>query len=476
MRKPEHTKIRIIFVFAAAFLLSLSIYCYIRINELTKSYYLVDHTNSVKLELEKFASTIKDIESSSRGFLLTKDSVYLDEFYLHIRKIDSKIDSLRALTKDNRLQQIYVDTLESLAARRVSALVNVVSLGSIDKISVAQRVKNKTLRIYFRKHINKMMSVEEVKLKERTLLMERQSALTPLFTVLLMISALIALILSYYGINRELKISDQLKDNLEESKNQLTEKNETLQTSNENLAAVNKELEAFTYISSHDLQEPLRKIQTLISLVLEKESATLSDSGKNYLGRIRNSSERMQALIKDLLAYSRVSAEEFQLEETCLNKIINEVIEDLDEELKAKNAVVEVKGDTKIVVIPTQFRQLLTNLISNATKFSHENVTPRIIIETKTIMGNSLPFEKAIPGKNYTLITVSDNGIGFDRQYRERIFEVFQRLYSDQQYTGTGIGLAIVKKIVENHNGFISADSNEGEGAVFSIYIPALFV
>ncbi len=473
MRKPKHTKIRLIFICATAFLLSLSIYCYFRINDLTKSYYLVGHTNTVKLELEKFASTIKDIESSSRGFLLTKDSIYLDEFYLHLKKIDPKIDLLRVLTKDNKRQQIYVDTLEKLTAKRVSAIVDAVKIGSVDKIPEAQREKNKTLRLHFRKHINMMMSVEEAKLKQRTRLMERQSSLTPLFTVLLMISALIALILSYYGINRELKISDQLKDHLEESKNLLTEKNETLQTSNENLAAVNKELEAFTYISSHDLQEPLRKIQTLISLMFEKESAALSDSGKNYLNRIRNSSERMQALIKDLLAYSRVSTEEFQFAETCLNLMINEVIEDLDEELKAKNAVVEVKGETRIVVIPTQFRQLLTNLISNAVKFSREGIDPHIVIESKTVSSSEVNFEKAVPGKNYTLFTVSDNGIGFDRQYRERIFEVFQRLYSDQQYAGTGIGLAIVKKIVENHHGFISAESKEGAGAVFSVYIPS---
>ncbi|AWI26944.1 sensor histidine kinase [Flavobacterium pallidum] len=472
MRKPRHIQIRVIFIFAVIFLLSLSIYCYNRISELTKSYYLVDHTNTVKLELEKYASTIKDIESAQRGFLLTKDSIYYNEFNDHLRKIKPKIDSVRRLTKDSRLQQLYVNVLEDLTEKRIAVMLQTMALGDINKIPKSQRLKNRAQRIFFRKHINKMMAVEESFLKKRTILMERQSSLTPLFTVLLMISALIALILSYYAINRELKISDRLKGNLEESKNELTQKNITLQGNNEQLEAVNKELEAFTYISSHDLQEPLRKIQTLISLVLEKESATLTDTGKNYLERIRNSSERMQDLIKDLLAYSRVTTEHFHVAQGNLNDIVNEVISDLEEELTAKNAVIEVQGEEKVFMIETQFRQLLTNLISNAVKFSRENITPRIVVENKTIKGTMVPFEKAIPEKNYSLITIRDNGIGFDMQYRDRIFEVFQRLYSSQQYAGTGIGLAIVKKIVENHSGFIAAESIEGEGTVFNVYLP----
>ncbi|AWA30900.1 hypothetical protein HYN48_12885 [Flavobacterium magnum] len=472
MRKPKHIQIRVIFIFAVVFLLSLSIYCYTRINELTKSYYLVDHTNFVKLELEKYGSTVKDIESAQRGYLLTKDSVYYKEFNDHVGKLPGKIEVLRLLTKDNKRQQEYVDVLELLTKKRVSAMRFTMALGDISKMPKEQRYKNRAQRAYFRQHINRMIALEDAVLKSRTKFMERQSALTPLFTVFLMISALIVLILAYYGINRELRISDRLKGSLEDSKKQLTERNQSLQANNEQLAAVNKELEAFTYISSHDLQEPLRKIQTLISLVLEKESPTMTESGRNYLERIRSASERMQSLIKDLLAYSRVNTENFHFEPYDLDTIVGEVVSDLDEELRDSRAVIEVKGSGTIRIITTQFRQLVTNLISNSVKFSRENVTPHITIGNKTVRGTEVPFANAVPEKNYSLITVIDNGIGFDMQYRERIFEVFQRLYSNQQYAGTGIGLAIVKKIVENHGGFISAESVEGEGTAFNIYIP----
>ncbi|WP_298153388.1 sensor histidine kinase [Flavobacterium sp.] len=473
MRKSKQTRIRLTFIFAIVFLLSLSVYCYLRISDLNRSFYWVNHTNQVKLELESFASTIKDVELAQRGYLLTRDSVFLDEFQTQLDKVSKKLIFIRKIVADNRQQETNLKILGALTTSRLAAIKHVVSIGSIEKIPYAQRMKYREQRKFFRNHISKMMEVEESNLRERTRFMQRQSSLTPVFTILLMISALFALVFSYYAINRELKISDFLKGSLEERKQELIEKNKTLQSNNKDLETVNKELEAFTYISSHDLQEPLRKIQTLISVVIEKESALLTESGKNYLERIRTSSERMKSLIQDLLAYSRVNVQVFPVEDCSLQQIVDEVKEDLEDDIEEKNAVIHVHGEANVKIIPMQFRQLLTNLVANSLKFSRQGVVPKISIKNDYIQGSEIDSTKAALAIDYSRITISDNGIGFDLQYRDRIFDVFQRLYSDQQYAGTGIGLAIVKKIVENHKGFITVDSVEGQGTTFSVYLPA---
>src|SRR6185436_9433871 len=246
-----------------------------------------------------------------------------------------------------------------------------------------------------------------------------------------------------------------------------------LEEKNRELKKINKELESFAYISSHDLQEPLRKIQTFSSSILEKENDNLSENGKDRFRRMQNAAERMQTLIDDLLTYSRTNTSERKFEKVHLNKIIEEVKGDLREDLKEKQAVIEVSGLCDVKIIPFQFRQLMTNLITNSLKFSHSVHPPRISVKAEIVNGSSLNNKKLLPQQDYCHITVADNGIGFEQQYSEKIFEVFQRLHGKSEYNGTGIGLAIVKKIVENHNGIITANARPHKGATFDIYIPA---
>jgi PAS domain S-box-containing protein len=242
---------------------------------------------------------------------------------------------------------------------------------------------------------------------------------------------------------------------------------------NEELQKMNKELQSFAYISSHDLQEPLRKIQTLSSQILEKEAQNLSDFGRDRFQRIQNAAKRMQTLIEDLLSYSRTSAVEKKFVSTDLTEIIEEVKEDLKEELLQKHAVVEIDHLCKVNIIPFQFRQLMFNMISNSLKFSNANLPPVIKIKSEIVRGSILNNEKLSRGTNYCHVTIADNGIGFEPEYNEKIFEVFQRLHGKDRYNGTGIGLAIVKKIVENHDGLITATSELNKGATFDIYFPA---
>lgn len=257
-----------------------------------------------------------------------------------------------------------------------------------------------------------------------------------------------------------------------ELERQVQERTKELAQNNIELEKTNKELEAFAYISSHDLQEPLRKIQTFATRLLDKEYNNLSENGKDHFRRMQNAAERMQTLINDLLAYSRTNTFERKYEKINLNKMIEEVKEDMQEELLQKNATLEAAQLCEINIIPFQFRQLLHNLISNSLKFSNPNRAPHLKIKNKIGKGIEFKNDKLLDSTTYCHISISDNGIGFEQHFSEKIFELFQRLHGKNEYNGTGIGLAIVKKIVENHNGIITAKGQLNKGATFDIYLP----
>lgn len=255
--------------------------------------------------------------------------------------------------------------------------------------------------------------------------------------------------------------------------NQVKERTQQLEQKNVDLELMNKELQSFTYISSHDLQEPLRKIQAFSDMIIESELERLSEKGKDKFNRIKNAASRMQQLIDDLLSYSRTTTAERKFEKTPLRRIIEDVKEDLVDEIKDKNVSIVFKDDCDLNIISFQFRQLIYNLFSNAIKFSRLDLPSVITVESVAVNGSQLNIDKLAKEQSYWLITVTDNGIGFDPQYSSKIFELFQRLHGRIQYKGTGIGLAIVKKIVENHNGAILATGEINKGARFEIYIPS---
>jgi len=253
---------------------------------------------------------------------------------------------------------------------------------------------------------------------------------------------------------------------------ELTFQNEEKEKRAAELVIINTELLAFNYVSSHDLQEPLRKIQTLAGRILEKETGNLSDVGKDYFNRIQTAAGRMRQLIEDLLVYSRTNIAERKFEKIDLNTIIEEVKAELKENIEEKHAIIEATEMCEMDVIPFQFRQLMHNLLRNALKFSSPKRTPHILIKSRIAKGNKLNNAKLVGAKSYCHISVTDNGIGFEPEYKERIFEVFQKLHNTEKYEGTGIGLAVVKKIVENHNGIVTATGRLNKGARFDIYIP----
>lgn len=247
-----------------------------------------------------------------------------------------------------------------------------------------------------------------------------------------------------------------------------------LEEKNIDLEKINKELQSFVYISSHDLQEPLRKIQTFSSRILETEYETLSGNAKKYFNRMQKSAFRMQNLIQDLITYSRTNVQELNFETVDLYGVIEEIKETLSEELEKSQVTFKLHNMCSIKVIPVQFMQIMHNLISNSIKFAKTDQPVVIEINCQRVVGKKTGIPSLSTEEDwYYHISYSDNGIGFEPQYRDKIFEVFQRLHSKDEYSGTGIGLAIVKKIIENHEGIIVAHGELNEGAKFDIYIPA---
>jgi light-regulated signal transduction histidine kinase (bacteriophytochrome) len=241
---------------------------------------------------------------------------------------------------------------------------------------------------------------------------------------------------------------------------------------NEELKTANKELANLNWISTHDLKEPLRKIQIFASKVLDREDPYLSAQVKDSVERMRFAAEKMQLLIEDILTYSKTGNMEKVFEKMDLNKIAADVIHELQDTIEEKKAVVTYDKLPVLSVIPFQIRQLFINLISNGIKFTNADINPLIHISVATVPGKVIEHEKAIAGLSYYCISFIDNGIGFEDEYKERIFDVFQRLHPAHRYPGTGIGLAICKKIMENHQGFLTATSEPGVGSVFNAYFP----
>jgi len=246
----------------------------------------------------------------------------------------------------------------------------------------------------------------------------------------------------------------------------------TLEEKNKTLLAINAELESFNQIVSHDLQEPLRKIQMFISRIESGEMQTISEKGQDYFLKIKTSANRMQNLMMDLVNYSRTIKGNKIFDKTDLNEVLADVIQELSFNIEEKNAVINTEPLPTIKVITFQINQLFVNLIANSLKYSKDGVSPIIHVKTEKIKDAEVIDGTTITDKKYYKFIVSDNGIGFKQEFSEKIFVLFKRLETEGVYTGTGLGLAICKKIVENHNGFIKADGVPNKGSVFTFYLP----
>lgn len=267
---------------------------------------------------------------------------------------------------------------------------------------------------------------------------------------------------TFTDIHQQKMANELLEHKVELRTKELVDKNSELETTNH-------ELQQFAWVVSHDLKEPLRKIQTFSHLIKDKY-LTGNDEAISYLNRSISSSARMSRLISDLLDYSRLSVTAY-FQPTDLNALVDELLADFDETIREQKASVRKDKLPIVETIPSQIRQVFQNLISNALKFSRPDVPPVIDIRYEIIDSKALSGAASLDGP-YCRITIADNGIGFDEKFLDRIFVIFQRLNNISAYEGTGIGLAIAKKIMDKHNGLISARSTENEGSEFILILP----
>jgi light-regulated signal transduction histidine kinase (bacteriophytochrome) len=253
------------------------------------------------------------------------------------------------------------------------------------------------------------------------------------------------------------------------SEEKVKELNRQLLENIDHLETANKDLDRFAFMSSHDLQEPLRKIRTFCDLLYSKYEHLFDENAARYLNRIQKAAERMQALIKDILEFSKVSSDKNVFVNTDLNTIVEEVLADMDSTVQEKKAKVDVKRLPSLEVNPGLMAPLFSNLIGNAIKYRKKNIDPVISIYADQ---EFTPLDSGSSQGKFCRIFIEDNGIGFDQKYSEQIFDMFVRLHGNSEYEGTGIGLALCKQIVEHHNGYISALSKENDGTTFIISLP----
>jgi signal transduction histidine kinase len=293
-----------------------------------------------------------------------------------------------------------------------------------------------------------------------------------------LLRAKVAVFVELYSKNQQLVLQEKkLLAEIEErkiSEERVKLLNDQLTANNESLKQMNEELDQFAYMASHDLQEPLRKIQVFSDKILRNNN--FDPDSEKYFGKIINSSKRMQNLINNLLDFSRHTVSSNDFKKTPLNELVKNVLTELEVEIEKSNARINYEDLPVVSAVPGLMQQLFYNLFSNAIKFRKPSVD--LVIDVKAEKMNPLDdlskFIKYRNGKNYYKITVQDNGIGFDDKYAEDIFRVFKRLHSYQEFEGTGVGLSICKKIIERHNGFIKAESKIDSGSTFIIGLPEM--
>jgi light-regulated signal transduction histidine kinase (bacteriophytochrome) len=306
--------------------------------------------------------------------------------------------------------------------------------------------------------VNRMQQHELKLLGERQQFADRHSAIPAIIGIGVSIFSILIFILAFYFTNAELKKTNHL--------------NSELESKNIQLQNYTRELSSFTDITSHDMQEPLRKIELFISLIEEREIENLSPNGMKYFDKIKESTNRMRQLFFSILNFSLTDRTRNAIEEVDLNEVLEETFESLKVYIKDTNSVFNTSPLPYVQGVKHQLVQLFENIISNSLKYKRTDVIPEITISYEIVDGKDLSIRDLKKDQRYYKINFRDNGIGFDQQYVEKIFDIFQRLHHQTHTAGVGIGLAICRKIAQNHNGSLTAESEINKGSLFSFYIP----
>ena len=456
---------RIILFLTIVGLIAVSFLSYQKIDGLIESSTRIQRVQDIRNNLELIFSTVKDAETSNRGFLLTGDSTFLHRFFTADERLLTLRIQFDSLVASNPIQERRMDTLIMLINQKFKLMSRLIEMNdelikSNYKSEITQAIREgEQTKQDIREVLNRMQLYETEMFRLYREEKEKLTTLTPIFLLMLSILAITLLVISYYAIVNELSKRQEFEI--------------LLRKKIEELNHSNTELEQFAYAASHDLQEPLRKIRTFGERLLLKQGSALSEEGIGNIKRMQNSAERMQLLIDDLLEFSRLASATGKMEVRDMTGLLREVLADLEITIKQKNATIIFGTLPVMKIVPFMIRQLFQNLIENALKFSRPDEDPVLEITYTKVKGRNIPdLPNSSSNDQFYKIDFKDNGIGFNEEYSERIFVIFQRLNGKSEYRGTGIGLAICKKIMTIHDGYIKASAKPGKGAIFSLYFP----
>jgi signal transduction histidine kinase len=422
----------------------------------------VDQSHEVLDKISELNSNINELTCFGRGVNILGDSVNRAIVQKSMAKLPALQKDLNHLVQDNKAQKLKLAQLNQFVkiyTNQIRGLLNDTRIRSSapegnEVLLLNDPIRTGAITIV----LDQMAEIENKLMTNRLQSRNNYKQQIFRFNWVIMFVALVFLLSSFILLERELKRNKLYKIELENKVN--------------NLNRSNSELEQFAYVASHDLQEPLRKIRSFTDLLLARYD-TMGDAPRGMLDKIDKSAIRMQLLIDDLLAFSRIIDTTDEAKEVDLNQVLEEVKNNLLSTLEDKNVQLRAQKLPVVIGFETQLIQLFQNLISNSIKYSRDGIAPRIDILCSETTGTDIQEIKEINKNNpYYCITFRDNGIGFKKEYAEKIFVIFQRLHSQDKFKGSGIGLAICRKVISNHNGYIIAEGEEGKGAHFYVYLP----
>lgn len=449
----------------------------------------VMHTNSQSISntlevlglIKELQTELINAETGQRGYLLTSDGQYLTPYHDAIAKTDELLAALSEASTELPVQSKRFKQVFELTQQKINQMQDTVAL-----VHNGER-QQAMARIRSDKGVNIMRTLsqllDEMEADELMLLYknrleaqeDRQFILQSLFAtnILGLLLSFVIFLAVYRSTRRVSALYSQIERANNDLESKVEERTYALQQYSDELQRSNRELEEFAFVASHDLQEPLRKIRAFGDRLLKKYSDQLGDTGADYIARMYAASERMSHLIDDLLSFSRVTTQQKPFEPVALNTVLTTVLSDLEYAIEDAGADITVAQLPTIDADRSQIGQVFMNLLGNSLKFRRAGVAPAISVYSQPVAEEALHPLAESPSRQWLQLVISDNGIGFETQYNDRVFNLFQRLHGRGEYTGTGIGLALCRKIIERHGGSIVAKSEPGVGTQFIITMPA---
>jgi signal transduction histidine kinase len=447
------------------------------IQNLTKTQQRLDDTSMLNTAVEKLHLSVLQAESGQRGYLLTDESDYLVPYYDALEQLSSQASVVKGLRSEIDGQAENVAKLLLLVDEKVHILTHTAELALANK----ERKAHYLLETHEGRNLYRKIRVltDEIQSAESAFELEQFRKLGQIkkeakitFAITAITSGVLIVgmfVLIRINLRAAAKYSVELERQNQNLASKVRERTQELTLYSDELSRSNRELEEFAFVASHDLQEPLRKIQAFSDRLESMFKNELGEKGIDYISRMKNAAQRMSTLINDLLEFSRVTTRGKDFVDTDLDRVLKEILGDLEIAITESQAQISVRNMPVIKADPSQMQQLFLNLISNAVKFRREGIAPVITIDYEHVHEFSDDHNTEL---EWQVITVKDNGIGFSQEYTDKIFVPFQRLHGRSQYKGTGIGLSVCRRIVERHGGLITAHSVVGEGATFIIKLP----